>query len=220
MIYTLLAVFMIYQALPDDWTKPCGRQGRNNNLVYGQIGYIFFINMLLNASWLAIFVQNDTWAFCVALAVIIGMVVTQTIIMRQSVRTSVNWVEYIGLRLGFGIYNGWVSAATILNVSFVIKSTDSGFFLDHETTWAVVILYVAEVLYITVTVFERNTIYGAIWCWVLFNVNDYSDDEMIQDHTLYLLIAHAVFIVGYTTFLSVKTYKKNGNYRGCLYEII
>ena len=125
----------------------------------------------------------------VATLIIIGMVVTQTFIMRLSVRTSVNWVEFICVRLGFSIYNGWVTTATILNFFFVAKSIGSDNTQPptqesllprppstYEVEWSVIILYVAEVLYITVTVFERNPIYGAVWCWVLFNIRDFSKD--------------------------------------------
>ena len=49
-IYLLMMVFTVYQALPASWVP-----GRNDQLIYGDLGYVFFINMLLNSLWLFIF---------------------------------------------------------------------------------------------------------------------------------------------------------------------
>lgn len=42
-------------------------------------------------------------------------------IMRESTETNVNISEWISLRGGFSIYAGWVTAATILNATFLLK---------------------------------------------------------------------------------------------------
>merc|ERR1719498_334436 len=112
-------VFVVYQTLPDSWVTGDGylKKARNNTLIYGKIGYVFFINMIFNSLWLVIFGQNELWAFILAWFVIIGMIVTQTFIMRLAIRAELNWLEFIFLRAAFSIYNGWVSAATILNTA-------------------------------------------------------------------------------------------------------
>ena len=54
--------------------------------------------------------------------IIVGMLVTQLYIMRITVRNKLNTWEIIFLRIGVAIYTGWVTAATILNVSFVLQA--------------------------------------------------------------------------------------------------
>jgi len=198
LIYSLLFVFVVYQTLPDSWVgkNGCLNKARNNTLIYEKIGYVFFINMLFNSLWLVIFGQNALWAFILAWLVIVGMVVTQTIIMRLAIRAELNWLEFVCLRAAFSIYNGWVSAATILNTAFVIKSAEIGIFMDHEVGWTVVTIWVGFALYVTVASMEKNVIYGAVYLWVLYNVNDKSDVAVIQDHTMYALVAHTGFILG------------------------
>ena len=49
-IYALIAMFTIYQALPD---RCC--PNRNNDAIFNKINYWFSINMLLNAAWCPIF---------------------------------------------------------------------------------------------------------------------------------------------------------------------
>ena len=53
LIYSLLGVFTIYQALPDSVVPD-----RNNELIFDKIGYMFFANMLINSIWLVLFQTN------------------------------------------------------------------------------------------------------------------------------------------------------------------
>jgi hypothetical protein len=58
------------------------------------------------------------------------MLATNVYIMMVSTRTNVNVTEWIGLRAGFGIYSGWVTAATILNATFLLK------YFDYTEVWS------------------------------------------------------------------------------------
>ena len=116
-IYSLLGVFTVYQAIPDVWIGDY----RNNELIFDDVGVWFSINMLINSIWLIIFQTGNVWGFLIGLFDIIAMLATDLYIMMRSTRAEVNIVEAIGLRGGFTIYSGWVTAATILNATFVLK---------------------------------------------------------------------------------------------------
>jgi len=70
-VYFLLAIWTVYQALPSDKVS-----GRNDDVSVNQIGWIFSLNMILNGLWLVIFIQNTSTAFLLSLFVIIGMLVS------------------------------------------------------------------------------------------------------------------------------------------------
>jgi len=89
--------------------------------------------------------------------------------MRISLRRSLNFYEFLGIRIGFSIYSGWVTAATILNVAIFLKSVgvrdpDIGY---SEESISVVILCVAELIYLVTTISENNPVYGLVYIWVL-----------------------------------------------------
>ena len=50
LIYTLLGVFTVYQALPGSWVPD-----RNDDLIYNKVSYVFIANMFINGIWLLIF---------------------------------------------------------------------------------------------------------------------------------------------------------------------
>ena len=71
----------------------------------------------------------------------------------------------------FSMYTGWVTAATFLNVTFMLKSF--GLFKDTtgaEETWTIVNMWVAFIIYNFIQVFERNPVYGGVFIWVLFAI--------------------------------------------------
>jgi len=76
LIYTLLSIFAVYQAFPNSWVPT-----RNNELIFGQIKYIFAVNMIGNSLWLIFFMTNTSVGFAFALLDIILMLGTQVYIM-------------------------------------------------------------------------------------------------------------------------------------------
>ena len=92
--------------------------------------------------------------------------------MRITVRNKLNIWEIISLRIGISIYTGWVTVATILNVSFFLKSLgfkdpNAGF---TENQWCPIILWIALVIYWTVTWLERNPAYGIVFLWAVIAI--------------------------------------------------
>jgi len=205
-IYFLIAVFVVYQALPNKWVPD-----RNNELIFGQIKYIFAINMTLNGIWLLVFMTNTAVGFGFAFLIIASMTATQTFIMLKSTRAKCNIAEIIALRCGFTVYTGWVTAATIVNASNFLKllgmkNPNAGF---DESTWTVIMLYVALIVYVLASFMERNPLFGAVYIWVVFairtNQTAYAD---IQTNCLIGIIIMIVALVGITA-LSVYE-KKEG----------
>ena len=105
------------------------------------------------------------------------MLLSCFILMRQSTRAKINAVEFIGMRCGFSIYTGWVTAATFLNLCLVLKSygvfgdsySDSN---DYEEPWTIVFMWIAFVVFNLIQAAERNPLYGAVFIWTLFAIWD------------------------------------------------
>ena len=167
LIYTLLFVFVVYQALPNDWVP-----SRNNTLIFTEIGYQFFINMMVNSVWLVLFQTGKRWGFFLGLIDIILILISNVFMMQKSIGSDVTLVEWIAMRAGFSIYSGWVTAATILNVCFVLKSFGmkdpnvlGGRLTEEQIT--IPILWVAMIIYNIYSYREMNPLYGTVFIWVI-----------------------------------------------------
>ncbi len=72
--------------------------------------------MILNGIWLPIFQQGTSTGFGFGAFVIIGLLITnmKMFLIIQNHRKSLNLWETIFIRVGFIIYAGWVTSATIV----------------------------------------------------------------------------------------------------------
>ena len=161
-IYTFITIFVVYQSLP-----PGVLNKRNDDLIFDKIGYLFSINMTLNGVWLLIFGFDEPLAFGLSMIVMFGILITTIEILRASHRSKVNFFEAISLRVGFSIYGGWVTAATILNISIFLKSV--GFDSDEEFITQI-ILSIAFLIYFAFALAERDPLFGGVFIWVLISI--------------------------------------------------
>jgi hypothetical protein len=145
-------------------------QKRNDHLIFNEIGYWFNFNMAANATWLMIFQQCNLPAFFVSSIVIIALLVSSLAIMMKAQRSKLNNVfELLGIYVAFSMYSGWVTTATILNLTFCIKGSGlSNIELSiDESEFACVILWIALIIFIAASLRERNVIFGAVWLWAV-----------------------------------------------------
>jgi len=181
LIYSLIFVFVVYQALPSSWVP-----NRNDQLIYYDIGYVFFVNMIANGAWLLIFQTYSGVGFVIGLLDAFLMLSTNTYIWMMANRTEINVTEWIGLRAGFSIYSGWVTAATILNATFMLKlfgveDPDGVLWgLIDEEQMTIAILFIAQIIYNLASYTEMNPLYGSVFIWVITAIRNNVVDNKVD----------------------------------------
>ena len=103
-----------------------------------------------------------------------GLLVTAVMMMVKSNSSKVNWFEWIVLRGGNSLYAGWLTAATILNATVVLKSfgvsdanLPSGF---TEQGITIFMMWTAFVVYNLRAYLDRNPLYGSVLIWVVMAI--------------------------------------------------
>jgi len=82
-------------------------------------------------------------------------------------------------RGGFSIYVGWLTAASILNVCFLLKALGvdpQNTNVDNEMFWSKAVLIVALVLYNAYSFAGRNPLFGSVFIWVLLAIKDFQSE--------------------------------------------
>ena len=222
-IYLLLTVFVVYQALPASMAPH-----RNDEFIYVQVGYWFLANMILNGLWLIVFVRDNKWTHLLSEVINLALLATCLRIMMLSCRAELTTFEAIIIRTGFSLYSGWVTAANVLNIFFVIKSWKSPSVEDDEytaikeeadkgeTSLAVKALYIVFVIYAAISIEELNPAYGIVLLWVYRAIQVGQDKIPSITNTAGLLLKiYGVLwfgIVGYSVYE-----KTQGTKRGLFY---
>lgn len=205
-IYPFLGFFTIYQALPESWFSWAFT--RNDDLIFNQINILFAINMVSNAAWQLIYLTNSMAGMVISCLDVFVMLGTAIYMIWVSVRSTNNWLEAIVIRTGFSIYAGWLTAATILNVSFVLLGfglKGPGLFLSEET-FGCIMIWVAFAIYNFTAYWDRNPVYGLVFLWANGAIYERVTREKSQMTNLSLqsliaLCLHAASMLGLTSYL-------------------
>lgn len=132
---------------------------------------MFPLGVITTNMWLLIYPWNNAYSFvfsCMDIFVALGSTI---FVLMQTMRNKVNIAEFILMRMGYSFYGGWLTAATILNVTFVLKFFGMAEPAFDEELWTVIVLYVAEVIYSLAAFREQNPLYGSVFLWVLYSIN-------------------------------------------------
>lgn len=158
-IYLLLGIFMVYQALPNQKTKP----------FQTQISALFILASLFNVIWLFLW-QNLLLPLSniVIFALLASLI---AIYLRLNIgKAKVTFREKLCVHLPFSVYLGWLTIATIANVSATLFSVGwNGLGLPLET-WAILVLAVALIIDLAVIVTRRDIAYSLVFVWALAGI--------------------------------------------------
>ncbi|MFW6181125.1 MAG: hypothetical protein ACOC8N_05195 [Spirochaetota bacterium] len=163
LIYLLLAVFIVYQ-LADAF----GRTGSRSHFLE-RIGLLFFVSCLANVGWLF------AWHYellLVSLPVMLVLLVSLIGIYRRLRvgRSSASRQDKLLVHLPFSVYLGWITVATIANVTVLLVSLQWNRFGLGEQLWTVLLMAVAVLLAITVLLFRRDIFYALVVDWALVGI--------------------------------------------------
>lgn len=209
LIYSLMGLFVIYQALPSEWVP-----SRNDKLIFNDIGYLFAANMLSNSAWLIIFGFYNSYAFIGGWFDIVFMLGSALYILYQSLKNDVDWIEFLGLRATFSIYAGWLTTATILNTCFVLMDfgmRDVNNIFPNEETWGIIILWVAFLIYQTTVEVFKNPLFGAVFSWAITAIYvDASGKGTLKNLEANALIIDAIHTLSLFLYAAYFAYEKWG----------
>ena len=74
------------------------------------------------------------------------------------------------IRLPFTIYFGWITVATIANVTALLVNRQWGGFGISETTWTMAILVVGILIGIFRMIKDKNAFYGLVFVWAYYGI--------------------------------------------------
>jgi benzodiazapine receptor len=158
-IYILLGVFVVYQALP----KQQGKDYQN------QIGWLFVLSSLVNVVWLFM------WQFeYLPLSVVLMFLLLASLILiylRIGVgKSKVTIGERLAIHLPFSVYLGWITIASIANVAATLVSLNwDGFGISPEI-WATLVVAVALVITILMLITRKDVAYALVIVWALVGI--------------------------------------------------
>jgi benzodiazapine receptor len=165
LIYLLLLGFVIFQAQP---------QNRDAEFIQ-KIGWWFPISCLLNSLWLVVWLNE--W-ITLSVIIIVGLLISILMTYYHLQNEYIPLKGKLFVKLPFSIYAGWVSVATIVNISIYLSSVGFGGFGLSDTFWACIMIVVATFLGIALLLKYQDIAFSLVLVWAFIAIaaqqSDYS----------------------------------------------
>jgi hypothetical protein len=167
LIYLGLIAFAIYQALPAQ---------RDNELLRG-IYPAYWIGSIANAAWIYLWHYEFFPLTLVAMFTILATLLVIYWHLSEK-RSSLDRQQKWFLKFPFSVYLGWISVATIANISQVLYSINWGGWGISPVIWAVIMIAVASVLGLLMSWLEQDKLYVLVLIWAFVGIA-YSQDAAL-----------------------------------------
>ncbi|MFP3896214.1 MAG: TspO/MBR family protein [Anaerolineales bacterium] len=159
LIYVALILFAVYQVLPSQRENP--RLAR--------IGYLFVFSCLANAAWLFVW-HYELFALSLvvmfALLIILITVYLRLDIGRAAVSTTEKWL----VDVPFSLYLGWITVATIANVTSFLDYIEWGGWGISPEVWTVIMLLAATVIASAMSFTRGDIAYMLVIIWAFVGI--------------------------------------------------
>lgn len=156
-IYFLLALYVLYQL----GVLKSGTRDGNRNLLT-RIGIVFSISSIANALWILTWHYDQILLSTVLMLVILVSLIGINFMTKNAILSG---RERLFIRLPFSVYFGWITVATIANVTTLLVDISWDGFGISESIWTVLILVVGATIGILTMFSFRDMAYGLVFIW-------------------------------------------------------
>jgi hypothetical protein len=159
LIYLALLAYSVYQALPSQRENPRLRR----------TGWLYVLSCAANIAWIFLW-HYEYFAFSlIAMGALLLLLIASYLCLGTG-RTHVPAAETWLARVPFSIYLGWITVATIANVTSLLDYLGwNGWGLD-PVAWTVIMLVVAAVVASLVSLTRGDIVYVAVILWAFAGI--------------------------------------------------
>lgn len=194
-IYILLALFVIYQAL--DILK------LNKNPVVEKIGVWFILASLANMAW--IFAWHYEQVFLSLLVMLVLLISLLRIYLRLGIGVSkVSKDEKYFVHLPFSVYLGWITVATVANVTAFLVDINWGRFGLSEVTWTVVVIVVATLITLKMLQKHGDIFYSLVVIWAFVGILAKRLSADLTHYFIVVVLLAALAVITYYTIIKAR----------------
>ena len=159
LIYLALLAFLIYQWLP---------QQRSNPLI-PRIGWLFVISCIANIGW--IFLWHYEFFPLTLLAMLVMLASLIAIYLSLDIgREQVSSGDSLFVHFPFSLYLGWITVATIANVTSVLDYIQWDRWGLSQETWMLIMLGVTALVALLMGWLRRDIVYLLVLVWALVGI--------------------------------------------------
>ncbi len=209
-IYILLLGHTLYQL--GLWQKGVDPKREKTLAV---VGRYFLATSVSNIAWIFAWHYGIIWlSVLIMLCLLFFLIKIADVTNKEKYTLS----DKIFIRLPFSIYLGWITVATIANITVLLISLNWNGFGLAEADWTMIILLVGAAIGIARMLKDNNIFYGLVLIWayggiLLKHVSEIGFDGQYPGVITTVIICIAVFlsVIGFLGYKNLMLKKNTGN---------
>jgi hypothetical protein len=163
LIYVLLAIFVIYQLIPS-----VRRDLQKVDFVQ-RIGPLFFISSIANIGWIFAWHYKIVPLSLALMLILLGYLMA--IYLRLNIgKSEATKTEKYLVHLPFSVYLGWITIATIANVTALLVDINWTKWGLGEQFWAVAVIIVGIAIALSILFTRKDIYYCLVVDWALLGI--------------------------------------------------
>ena len=162
-IYILLAILVIYQLVS------VIREDKQKSNFVDKIGLLFFISCIANIGWIFAWHYEVLPLSLVLMLLLLGCLLSIYLRLRIGKSGSTRTEKYL-IHLPFSIYLGWITIATIANVTALLVNINWNTFGLGEQFWTIGVIIVGIAIALTMLFQRRDIFYCLVVDWALLGI--------------------------------------------------
>lgn len=170
------------------WVIRLWRNRFNKEALYEKRSLLFIISCVFNIAW--IFLWHYEY-FLLTVVAMISLLITLIILYR----TYPVQDNRLSSRLPISIYLGWISVATIANISYVLTVYEWSGWRLSDPLWAVIMMTIGAALALHIRFHHYDIAYPAVFIWAFVGIAVRNGFEELLVMTAALFLS-AVLLVG------------------------
>ena len=175
--------FSIYQFLP----------GQKENQRLRRLGYLFALSNIVNAAWLFMWHYNFFGVSVLVMLSLLGLLIASYLRLDVN-RVPVTPTERWSVDIPFSIYLGWITVATVANITSWLYSINWNGFGISAPVWAVIMVVVASIVGLLMTLARKDAAYLFVLVWSFIGIAVKQADTALVANTAWIG-AGAMFIM-------------------------
>jgi hypothetical protein len=186
LIYLLLLFFIVYNFYSVIVNKNKITLKLNEYIVFG-------VTCLLNSFWIL------TWHYeLIALSVIIMITLLLSLIylfIKVDILKIKGIIEKISIKIPISLYLGWISVATIANITALLIDYKWKGFGISENIWTIILIIIGAFLAILMLLIRKNISYALVIVWAYLGIIIKRSSQTIVFYDIIYTCYIAIFII-------------------------
>jgi hypothetical protein len=196
-IYILLAILVIYQVIVTVRKDDAGLSA------FRKLGYLFILSSIFNMGWIFAWQYEIVPLSLVIMLLLLGCLITIYLRLNIGSKGASNRESYL-VHLPFSIYLGWISIATIANVTALLVSIHWNQFGLSAQFWAVIVIIVGIGLALLMLIRRQDIFYCLVVDWAILGIllKRLNDSSPVQNVIVVSIVGIVLVTIGIVIQLS------------------